>query len=489
MLGETLRLACRSFAARRILRQRPAQILALQRKRLARFLAKIRAESPFYAERLRGVDLADFDLGRLPTLTKPEMMANFDRLVTDPRLRLGDLEAFTADPARLGQWYLGEYSVTRTSGTQGQTAVVVQDRAMMELLFALQLGRGGVFPATPAQALRRVLRRARLAVLTIGQGFYPSAAGMAYSPPALGAFVNRLWIQQIEPIEEVARRLNHFQPNILLAYANVLELLAHEELAGRLRLRAAGNLRQVIQFSEPLSEATRRLVERAFGLPVTNNYALGECMGLSSGCPQGHGMHLNADWAMLEVVDRQNRPVPPGQPGAKALVTNLYNTVQPFLRYEVEDVVTLGRSPCPCGNPLPLILKVEGRNDEILWVEGPEGLRPIHPYVILDVLDECPEVGLFQLVQTARNRLLLRVAPVRNRALAPEQLRARLLERLARHRVGAAIQVDVEVDEHLAPDPRSGKLRRITTLVGAPNGGAERTDLAHDLHAQGAASL
>ena len=86
--------------------------------------------------------------------------------------------------------------------------------------------------------------------------------------------------------------------------------------------------------SEPLSDGARRLITDTFGLPVTNNYASGECMALSTGCPQGHGMHLQADWAILEVVNRHNEPVAAGEPGEKVLLTNLYNTVQPFIRYE-----------------------------------------------------------------------------------------------------------------------------------------------------------
>src|SRR2546430_15579661 len=115
---------------------------------------------------------------------------------------------------------------------------------------------------------------------------------------------------------------------------------------------------------EPLSEGAQHLIGEAFGLAVTNNYAMGECMALSIGCPRGHGMHLQADWAVLEVVDGQGNPVPPGQAGDKVFVTNLYNTVQPFLRYEIQDVVTLSPEPCPCGSPLPLVRKVEGRTDE-----------------------------------------------------------------------------------------------------------------------------
>src|SRR5436190_24310157 len=105
---------------------------------------------------------------------------------------------------------------------------------------------------------------------------------------------------------------------------------------------------------------------------------MGECMALTTGCPQGQGMHVQMDWAILEVVDRQNQPVPPGRPGEKVLLTNLYNSVQPFLRYEISDVVTLSPDPCPCGSPLPLILRVEGRTDEVVWIQDGNQLRPVH---------------------------------------------------------------------------------------------------------------
>ena len=37
-------------------------------------------------------------------------------------------------------------------------------------------------------------------------------------------------------------------------------------------------------------------------------------------------MHLYEDLAIpVEVVDEHNRPVPPGRPGYKVLVTNLHN--------------------------------------------------------------------------------------------------------------------------------------------------------------------
>ncbi|MDW8223853.1 MAG: hypothetical protein RMJ82_12980 [Gemmatales bacterium] len=470
-MWETVRLVSRGICQKAVLWDSARLVNWLQTRRLKRLVAHAKAHSPFYARRLRDLDVTSFRLQDIPPVNKTELMAHFDEVVTDRRLKLRDLEDFMSEPQRLGQWYLGQYAVSRTSGTQGVQAVIVQDRDMMELLFALQMTRGTVFPTTPWGIVSRLFRRARLAVITIGRGFYPSAAALAYAPKASRRFVKRLWLKHIEPLEEVVAQLQRFRPQVLLAYANVLVLLAREALAGRLRL---AELRQVINMSEPLSEGARALIQRAFGLPVTNNYALGECMALTTGCPRGRGMHLQADWAILEVVDRNYRPVPPGQPGEKVLVTNLYNTVQPFIRYEVQDVVTLSPVPCPCGSPLPLILKVEGRTDEVIWIRVGDRYQLLHPYVLVDFLDEYPPLGWYQLIQTERNRFLLRAQAAPKRTVHVEELRQVLERGLKHYHLDGVLQFDIEITDDVAPDPRSGKLRRITSRIGPP------TDLAPD---------
>jgi hypothetical protein len=64
------------------------RIRAHQRDRLGALLRHAKAHSRFHAERLAGVDPARFelaDLPSLPTMTKAEMMAGLDDLLTDPR--------------------------------------------------------------------------------------------------------------------------------------------------------------------------------------------------------------------------------------------------------------------------------------------------------------------------------------------------------------------------------------------------------------------
>lgn len=467
MLSE-IRLLLNGLKQKFALLRHPDSLRDLQTRRLHALVLHAKRFSPYYAERLKSIEPASCRLDELPTLSKAIMMENYDRFLTEPGLTKAGIEEYMSDPRRLGHWYQGKYAVSHTSGTGGLQAIIVQDRRMLELLFALQMIRGSPFAMTVGTFFRRLFRRTRLAVITIGAGFYPSASALAYAPRASKMFLNRLWVKQIEPLSQLVEKLNHFQPEVILAYANVLELLARESLARRLQLGKRYPLLQIINMSEPLSAGARALIEKAFGISVTDNYAMGECMALTTGCLRGRGMHVQADWVILEVVDRNHHPVPDGQPGEKVLMTNLYNTIQPFIRYEVNDVVTLSSKPCECGSPLPLIVSVEGRTDEVVWIRDGEGYRSVHPYLLLDPLDEYPEIGWYQIMQLEWNRFQLRAAPAPGRRLEVAALQQVMQAGLRQCQLEHLITFEVLLDEHIAPDPRTGKLRRIVSKLGRP---------------------
>jgi putative adenylate-forming enzyme len=436
----------------------------LQECRFRSLLARAQSQSPFYARKLKRIDTSRVRLSDLPVLTKAEMMDHFDEFLTERSLPRAALEDFMLDPNRLGQLYQGRYALAHTSGTSGLRAIIVQNARMLELLYALQVGRGTTLSVTPMTVFRRIFHKARLAAVTIGDGFYPSASNLAYAPPALGNFLARRWLKSIDPLDKLVEELEEFQPDILLAYANVLELLAQEALGGRLRLE----LSQVVNLGEALPEKGRKLIKQAFQAPIIDNYCTGECPQLSLGCPQGHGRHLQADWAMLEVVDRDLRPVPDGQPGEKVLITNLINTVQPFIRYQLDDLVTMSPEPCPCSSPFPLIKEVKGRAEDMIWIKEGESFRRIHASQFARMLDDEPAVGWFQFAQKERNRFELRVVPVAHRQLDVAALQATLQKGLERQGLAKLIEFSVKVVKDLRPNPKSGKLTRIVSDVGPP---------------------
>jgi phenylacetate-coenzyme A ligase PaaK-like adenylate-forming protein len=436
-----------------------SEVMDLREQRLRTLLRHAAANSPYYRERFAGIDLERCALSDLPTLTKAEMMEHFDELVTDRRLKKADLSRYTEDIGNLGKLYLGEYGVSHTSGSQGQPALIVQDQHALSLIFAAQFARGTKLKRRFLPHFGRFFNPARMAVLTVQPGFYPSASAFAYMPRFLKPFFKVLRIFVSDPMADNIKKLEAFRPDYITGYASALEALAREEAEGRMRLRELGCLKQITNVAEPMSEQAGARLEQTFGAHVADEYALGECMVLSSGCTEGRGSHLNADLAILEVVDEMNRPVPPGTEGSKVLLTNLYNHVQPIIRYEVDDRVTMAAEPCVCGTVLPRIARVGGRTKDLMWIEHGGRVREMPYYVVLVALHGVLDIAEHQLVQTGHNKFVLRVAPARGKSLSAEHLRQRVLDSAKRDGFEGAFDLSVEVVPEIPRGP-SGKIFR-----------------------------
>jgi phenylacetate-coenzyme A ligase PaaK-like adenylate-forming protein len=259
-----------------------------------------------------------------------------------------------------------------------------------------------------------------------------------------------------QPLEAIVQALNAFQPARLMGYSTMLDLLAGEQIAGRLHIKPV----IAIGSGEWLGKASREHITSAFGCPVHSAYAASECQSIGWDCEQGW-LHVNADWVILEAVDEAYRPIPAGQPSHTVLLTNLANYVQPIIRYDLGDSITVKPDPCPCGNPLPAI-HVEGRTDEILYLETREGQTiPLLPMGIATVVEQTPGVRRFQAIQTGPSALQIRLEAM------PEademQVWAMVSQRLQEYlRVQSVPFVHLEkAAEHPSPHPISGKFRHV----------------------------
>lgn len=121
-------------------------------------------------------------------------------------------------------------------------------------------------------------------------------------------------------------------------------------------------------------------------------------------------------------MDKDNHPVGPGVQSDKVLITNLSNYIQPFIRYELTDRIIVHDEPCPCGKHTRW-LEIEGRTDDILTFPG--GIQ-IAPMSLYKILEEIRAIRRFQLVQTAPDKLELRLL-ADNPVSAFEQARQQLL--------------------------------------------------------------
>ena len=442
---------------------RPARVGRLQHRRLRRLVRFAAQRSPLYREKYHGIDLDRFELSQLPTTSKLELASHFEDSLTDRRIHRADVERFVEDPENLGRWFLGRYAVSHTSGSQGQPLLILQDRRALQVFYAAMCSRGNPSGKPGViEGIRRFLHPVRVAIVTLRRGFYPSGSAIEFMPEIVGGFVRirRLSSSQSDLIE----LLNDFQPNVLVSYASVLEALAIQ--SDELHL---DNLRQIANIGEQLTPRAGKRIQEAFQVALPDHYATGECLLLSNGCPTHGGSHINADWAICEVVDEDYRPVAPGQLGKKVLVTNLANAVQPFIRYEVGDQVMMAAEPCGCGSRLPRIDHVEGRLEETFWTFDGTRHRLVSGGLFHAAVDSFREIREWQAIQTERNRVSVRLELLPNASITPAAMQTAFLRALAEYELPSHVTVDVAVVPRLLPDQVTSKFRRMISTVGPPD--------------------
>ena len=379
----------------------------LQRERLSELASYAREHSPFWRERLPS---GAFKIDDMPALTKSELMERFDDAVTDRRLRLDDLLDHL-NRIHDDALYLGRYRAMTTSGSSGRKAVFVYDRPEWASVAGMFLRR------STWVGLRPRLPRVRLAMIGGAAPTHMSRRGAQTLDVGLHRLLS---LSATDPLAELVRRLNDFQPDFLNMYPSTAGLLADEQLAGRLRLR----LTNVTTYSEPLTPALRERLEQAFGVRPTNFYATTEGL-FGNDCPEG-SMHLFDDMCIVENVDAEGDPVPPGDTGARILVTNLFSRTLPLIRFEVSDLVAVEPEPCPCGRSLMRLRSLEGRAEDVLQL----GDVTVHPLQFALVTAD-PAVREFQVVQEGDAlclRLALRAGSAGAEQRLGESVRARLAE-------------------------------------------------------------
>jgi phenylacetate-CoA ligase len=363
-----------------------AKLEELQHRRLADLLDWVTQKSPFYREYRSTHRLGPpYSLQDFPILDKKNYMKHFDEIVTDPRLRLSQLQEHMAHVSG-DEYYLGEYRVLTTAGSSGHKTVVVFNRKEWSIQEAASMRIAAMMGVVPFSMRRPT-------IVTIGS---PSPLHDSYRLPLsmdIGLYRYHV-LPATAPIEDLVQRLNSLQPHMLRGFPSMLGLLVTEQLQGRLHI----NPRIIAGGGEPLPSELRKQLQAAWQSSVFDIYGTQEGLRAME-CNPGQGMHIFEDLGFIEVVDEDNRPVPDGTLGHKILFTSLFGFTQPVIRYEISDMMVLAPEPCPCGQPFRRILAINGRNDDVLYFQGRAGRQvAVHPVHFWNVLESFADIQQYQVV-------------------------------------------------------------------------------------------
>jgi phenylacetate-CoA ligase len=368
---------------------------AHQRERLLTIIRHAAIHSPYYRERFTGIELNDdLELAALPRLDKATMLENFDDLVTDRRLTLSGVEQHLTEiegaDSRTDPMLFGEYRAMASGGTSGRRGVFVYGRAdWRETLAGVGLCWGAYFDFPPR------LPRRRFATITADN---PLHMGGRWNRSLDVGLHRLLRLDARAPIGDLVEALNAFQPEGINTYASIAALLAERQLAGELRIAP----RVLGTSGEVLTAEMREGIVAAWGRRPFNYYGASETGLIAVECDRHAGLHVLEDQVQLEVVDDEYRPVPPGEPGSRLLLTSLFNRTQPLIRYELNDLVTVSPDLCPCGRPSRLLQSVEGRSDDVLELPAAEGgMIKVHPVTLRSPLAGVGALSEYRIVYGA----------------------------------------------------------------------------------------
>jgi len=268
-----------------------------------------------------------------------------------------------------------------------------------------------------------------------------------------------------ENLNRFVDQIQRQKPKMLFGYPSSLALIAdHADSIGT-RLDNLG-IKVAFVTSERLYDEQRGRIERVFSCPVANGYGGRDAGFIAHECPEG-SMHITAEDIIVEIVDQQGNVLPPGESG-EIVVTHLYTSEFPFVRYRTGDVGVLGTEACRCGRGLPVLASLEGRTTD--FITAADG-TVMHGLALIYVMRDLAEIDEFRISQESLQHTHIQVALRSSESARSDTDMSQQQNQLSEHieeqfkrRLGSEVRISVEFVAQI-PRERSGKFRYVVSKV------------------------
>jgi phenylacetate-CoA ligase len=321
------------------------RLVALQTERLKRTLQRAYDNVPHYRKQfdkhgVRPSDLKDrSDILKFPFTLKTDLRDNYPfNMFAVPREQVVRVHA--------------------SSGTTGKPTVVGYTQKDIDTwsdLMARCFACGGTKPGD-------IVHNA------YGYGLFTGGLGAHYGAERLGCTVVPISGGMTE--RQVAL-IQDFKPDILCATPSYALNIAEVGASMGIDL-ARSSLRIGMFGAEPWSDALRGELEAKLGIKAVDIYGLSEILGpgVACECSVQSGLHGWEDHFLFETIHPETlAPLEAGQAG-ELVITTLTKEALPMIRYRTRDITRLSAVPCACGRTHVRIMRVMGRNDDMLIIRG-----------------------------------------------------------------------------------------------------------------------
>ncbi len=208
-------------------------------------------------------------------------------------------------------------------------------------------------------------------------------------------------------LKDAAEQIKSFRPHIISVYPSyALDLAEYlsSELTGSYTPEA------ISLNSEMVYPHDEKRIKELYGCEVYQEYSTVETGMIAAMCKK-RNMHIFSDNIHLEILDDDNRPLPPGQTG-NVVITPLNNPAMPLIRYSIGDLASIESHECSCGLPFPVLGKIHGRKDDSLQLSNGGRISPWKIYEIIErpldnLMDDKIALNDFYLIQKRKSEASL----------------------------------------------------------------------------------
>ncbi|RPE09464.1 phenylacetate--CoA ligase family protein [Chitinophaga lutea] len=349
--------------------QPAAAIRQFQAKELQHLLGYLRQFSPFYKEwfALHGVDTDKVrsvdDLRSIPTVGKEELQQrNWDFLCVDKSK-------------------IAEY--TTTSGTLGRPVIIPLTEKDLERLTYNEFISFSCAGGTDEDIYQLMLTLDRQ--FMAGMAYYSGIRRLGAGVLRVGPGVPSLQWENIKRI----------QPTTIVAVPSfMLKLIAYAEEHGidinATSVKKAVCIGENIRNIDFTYNVLGKKITDKWNIQLFSTYASTEMQTAFTECKAGRGGHHHPELLIVELLDENDQPVPPGAAG-EVTITTLGVEAMPLLRYKTGDICQYIEEPCSCGRQTIRLSPVIGRRKQMIKYKG----TTLYPPALYDLLSEMEEVKEF----------------------------------------------------------------------------------------------
>jgi phenylacetate-CoA ligase len=407
------------------------QFREYQSTRLAQIL-EAAASLPYYRDVFAQVGIARNtdpweSISRMPLLTKATLRASGKAMLTQSRLPRGTHPFMTSGTSGtpLSVYYTTEFHALHTAVCEARNlnigGVTYLDRRFMcggRKVCAFQQNRPPFWRISPWENLA-----------------YASCYHL--SPQFLPSYLDFL---------------ERFRPVVISGYPSALYNIARFALD---RHRLPPPARCIITVAETVTPDIRETIETAWQCRVFDRYGSVEGVHFAGQCEHGR-YHVSPEIGIVEIVDANGQPVPPGSLG-EVVCTGLHNTLQPLIRYRLGDMARWAiNQDCSCGRHTPIIEGIEGRVEDMCIT--PDGRQMLRFHAVVKGV---ATVKVAQIVQERLDRFVIYVVPTEG--FSPRDVE--IIKENMRLHVGN-VTTCVECVDHI-DRTASGKFRAVVCKLSA----------------------